>query len=99
MIPSILRYIFIVIFGLLCTVIVAQDVATTNPVISLLSPQNNLMTTKSKVLFKGVVEHADTLYINGTEISISEDGKFYHRVDLTDKDTYNEFNLKAIRQY
>ena len=80
-----------------CTVITAQDKHNLTPTITLLSPESNLITTKSKVLFKGVVTNSDTLYLNDTEIALDKDGKFYYKANLTEKDTYNQSRRLFIR--
>ena len=87
----------ITLIALICVVssLFAQEVTPQAPTIQLLSPQNNLITSKNKVLFKGTTNVGGNLFLNGEKLSVSAEGKFYYRAQLTEKDSYNMFTLRA----
>lgn len=65
--------------------------------ISLLSPYDNQMTSREKVLFKGVTKGLDSLKIGKRKVIISKNGSFYHRHYLPAKNAYNKVDIVGTK--
>ncbi|MFT5170683.1 MAG: hypothetical protein ACI9BD_000452, partial [Candidatus Marinamargulisbacteria bacterium] len=65
------------------------------PVIEVVSPEPNHFAHKGKVLFKGSTENTERLTLNGQEVAMDIEGKFFLKKNLTKRDTYNNFELVA----
>ena len=79
--------IFILIF---CNFIYAE------PLLELTNPKDENMTVyESSVTFKGTIENANKLTINGLEIPININGQFEHSIELNSKNGNNYFLIEA----
>tara|TARA_A100001015_G_scaffold211850_1_gene237545 strand:+ start:491 stop:2890 length:2400 start_codon:yes stop_codon:yes gene_type:complete len=95
MIPKKIIIFLFSLITVLCSFSLAEENVPGTAFIDLISPQNNLITSKDKVLFKGRVSADTVLFLNGEKLTVSSDGKFYYRALLTEKDAYNMFILRT----
>ena len=65
------------------------------PNLIVFSPAENMVSVKPLVLLKGKIENATKLYLNNEVISLNEEGRFYIKKKLINKDAYNYFVLTA----
>ena len=59
----------------------------------MLSPYDNQMTSREKVLFKGVTKGLNSLKIGKRKVTISKNGRFYHRHYLPAKNATTRLML------
>ena len=64
------------------------------PVVTITSPQNNSSVTSNSILIQGTVKNADSLYVDGGEVTIASDGSWQKNVILQSS-TPNNFNISA----
>lgn len=93
------KVIYTLLLGLFLTSIsYSQESVSSLSNLNLISPHNNFITTKNKVLFKGTLEKGESIYLNNEKLSLSDDGRFFHRATLTTVDAYNHFELRSVLQ-
>ncbi|RAP37249.1 hypothetical protein DID80_04305, partial [Candidatus Marinamargulisbacteria bacterium SCGC AAA071-K20] len=61
----------------------------------LISPVDNFISYKEQVLFKGRVQDISSLKLNGKDVVIDSEGKFYFKESLTKPNTYHRFEFKG----
>ena len=66
------------------------------PTLTLFSPKHNQITTKDKVLVKGIAPDALMVKLNGDIIPIQDNGRFFIKADLTKPNAYHVFKVEAV---
>ena len=81
--------------SLLTLLISSSLIHAFEPSITLFSPVDNTVTTKEKILIKGIAKNTKTLVLNDKEISINQKGQFFIKENLNNINQYNYFILTA----
>ena len=81
--------------SLLTLLISSSLIHASEPSITLFSPVDNTVTTKEKILIKGIAKNTKTLVLNDKEISINQKGQFFIKENLNNINQYNYFILTA----
>tara|TARA_B100000427_G_scaffold268678_1_gene234722 strand:+ start:6013 stop:8379 length:2367 start_codon:yes stop_codon:yes gene_type:complete len=81
--------------SLLTLLISSSLIHAFEPSITLFSPVDNTVTTKEKILIKGIAKNTKTLVLNDKEISINKKGQFFIKENLNNINQYNYFILTA----
>ncbi|MBH37616.1 hypothetical protein CL658_01110 [bacterium] len=89
------QYTKILIKLLLISLLFYATITAETPSISLVSPVDNTVTTKEKILIKGTVSNTKTLTLNEKPIPINKKGQFYIKEKLNNINRYNYFILTA----
>lgn len=82
--PNILRYAAILTIALLFLAYIGVQVHNilTPPQLTLLSPQDGMITTDNTIIVQGETENETEVFINGTPIKHGENGAFHEEIDL-----------------
>ncbi len=64
--------------------------------IHLITPVENFISHKPLILFKGNIPEAKEFFINGKKIDLEKMGRFYHKVELNQLNSYHHIVLEAI---
>ncbi|MFC1617052.1 type II secretion system protein GspD [Candidatus Margulisiibacteriota bacterium] len=66
------------------------------PSITIFTPEENLITNKSKLKIAGEIKNASQFFINDNKIELNKNGSFTYFINLTKNNAYTNFKLKAI---
>ena len=64
--------------------------------ITLISPENNIITSKPLILIKGHTQNIEHLTLNGAPIELFSNGKFFQKAALTNPGKYHAFKLEGF---
>tara|TARA_B100000427_G_scaffold20075_2_gene15321 strand:- start:3581 stop:5953 length:2373 start_codon:yes stop_codon:yes gene_type:complete len=80
---------------IMLSMILFSSIIANQPMITIISPVDNTVTTKQKVLIKGTAKNTKVLTLNNKTIPLNKNGQFYVKEDLKNINRYNYFILTA----
>lgn len=76
--------------------VTVTDPDVTAPTITILSPQNDLITSDANQTITGTLNETATLTVNGTAITVAADNSFSHSITLIEGDNSFAFNATDL---